>query len=48
MKIFANGKLAYNLFCKHFAQYEIEYLPATSSANVRFDINKWMKIKEYL
>lgn len=48
MKIFANGKLAYNLFCKHFPQYEIEYLPATSSANVRFDMDKWMKIKKFI
>lgn len=48
MKIFANGKLAYELFKKHFPQYPIEYLPATSSANVRFDMDKWMKIRDYI
>lgn len=48
MRIFANGKLAYNLFKKHFPGFEIKYLPSTSSANVRFDIHKWMEIKKYL
>ncbi|HHT83795.1 MAG: DNA-deoxyinosine glycosylase [Christensenellales bacterium] len=48
MKIFANGKLAYNLMKKHFPQYDVEYLCSTSSANVRFDIEQWLKIRQYL
>lgn len=42
--ILCNGKLAFNLFMKNFnVGIPVYYMPSTSPANVRFDIDKWMK-----
>lgn len=42
-KILLNGALAYELFCKKYANVSIPYvkLPSTSPANPRFDKNQW-------
>lgn len=42
-KIFLNGTLAYELFCKGYAGIDIPYqkLPSTSPANPRFDEKIW-------
>lgn len=44
-KIACNGKLAFKLFQKHFAHLKIDavYLPSTSPANTRFDMNIWVE-----
>ena len=53
-KIFLNGKTAYNLFLKHFPQYESLsiYLHSTSPANAKYNfenlLNDWSIIKDYL
>ena len=40
--ILCNGKLAFNLFMKNFnVGIPVYYMPSTSPANVRFDIDKW-------
>ncbi len=42
--ILCNGKLAYNLFTKHFnVALPVYYAPSTSPANTRFDIDAWRK-----
>ncbi len=48
MKIFANGRLAYNLFKKFFPKLDAEYLPSTSSANARFNKKSWLHVRKYL
>lgn len=48
LKIFTNGRLAYNLFKKFFPLLESQYLPSTSSANARFDKKEWLNIRKYL
>ncbi len=42
-KIFLNGTLSYELFCKEYADIDIPYqkLPSTSPANPRFDEKLW-------
>lgn len=40
--ILCNGKLAFNLFMKNFnVDIPVYYMPSTSPANVRFDIDAW-------
>lgn len=48
MKIFINGQTATKLFKKYYPELEYISLPSTSSANVRFDIEKWYSIKDFL
>jgi hypoxanthine-DNA glycosylase len=40
-KIICNGKKAYNLFTKSYPNLQAIYVTSTSSANRRYDIEKW-------
>ncbi len=44
-RILLNGRLAYDLFCKKYADINIPYaiMPSTSPANPRFDEKIWRK-----
>ena len=45
-KILLNGTLAYQLFCKRYADSAIPYykMPSTSPANPRFEAETWRKL----
>jgi len=42
-KIICNGRCAYQIFCRHYKDLKqiCAYLPSTSPANFRFDIELW-------
>lgn len=44
--IFCEGKLSYNLYKKHYSNFNIEYyyLPSTSSANASYSLEKLIDI----
>lgn len=44
-KILLNGARAYEIFCAHYKELIniAKRMPSTSSANVRFDMEKWIK-----